>query len=108
MKFTDRILIDRGDLSSEVSLLRLPYYQDLIIRKAKSKNVHVFLATQILKNMQTKPVPLIAEVIDLYNTLKKGIHGIQLSEETAIGDFPFECIGLISDMLKMVKKEKLR
>ncbi len=71
---------------------------------AKSKETNIFLATQVLKNMQVKPVPLIYEVIDLYNALKNGVHGIQLSEETAIGGFPEEFVFLIADMFEFVKR----
>lgn len=105
LKLTDYILIDRGDLSTEVSLLKLPYYQEMIIKTAKARGINVFVATQVLKNMQTQPVPLISEVGDLYNLLKKGIHGIQLSEETAIGNFPEECISLVIDMFEFVRSK---
>lgn len=103
LKLVNYILIDRGDLSSEVGLLKLPYYQEIIIKAAKDSGVNVFVATQVLKNMQTKPVPLISEVGDLYNLLRKGIHGVQLSEETAIGSFSEECVSLVIDMFKFVK-----
>lgn len=108
LQLSGSILIDRGDLSSEVGLLRLPHYQEHIIKMAKSKKTNIFLATQVLKNMQAKPVPLISEVIDLYNALRNGIHGIQLSEETAIGSFPEECVFLIADMFEFVRKQPKR
>lgn len=41
----------------------------------------------------------------MYNTLKMGIYGIQLSEETAIGKYPKECIGVIQKMLDEIKAE---
>lgn len=99
------ILIDRGDLSTDVGLERVPFYQKFIIEKALFWNRKVFLATQFLKYMQEKPIPSIAEVIDMYNTLKMGIYGIQLSEETAIGKYPKECIGVIQKMLDEIKAE---
>ena len=99
------ILIDRGDLSADVGITKVPIYQKHIIEKALFFNKKVFLATQFLKNMETKPIPTIAEVIDLYNTLKTGIFGIQLSEETAIGQYPLECISIIDSMLQEIKSE---
>ena len=65
-----------------------------------------FLATQFLKNMEENPVPTIAEVIDMYNTLKSGVYGIQLAEETAIGEYPRECLDLIDELTKEVSNEK--
>jgi pyruvate kinase len=40
--------------------------------------------------------------MDLYNILKRGIHGIQLSEETAVGRDPLECIQMIFDIKKLL------
>jgi len=92
MKKADNILIDRGDLSAEVGLQNLPMYQEAVITNARKLNRRVFLATQFLNNMLTHPIPLIAEAVDLYKTLKSDIQGIQLSEETAVGEYPVECV----------------
>ena len=105
LRLTRYILIDRGDLSSETGLVHLPYYQREIIKAAKSMGVNIFIATQVLKNMQTRPIPLIAEAVDLYNILNEGVHGVQLSEETAIGEFPEECVSFIREMLEFTYKK---
>ena len=68
-------------------------------------NRKVFLATQFLKYMEEKPIPSIAEVIDLYNTLKMGVYGIQLSEETAVGAHPEKCLEVIDRILEEIKVE---
>lgn len=86
------ILVDRGDLSTDVGLLELSSYQERIVERAKERGNNIYLATQFLKNMERYPVPLIAEVIDLHKTLKAGVQGIQLSEETAVGSYPVECV----------------
>jgi pyruvate kinase len=100
------ILIDRGDLSTDVGLLEVPKYQKYIIEKALFSNRRVFLATQFLKSMEYNPIPTFPEVIDLYNTLKTGIYGVQLSEETAVGKYPKECVEVIRDTLRKMKEEK--
>lgn len=96
----DHISIDRGDLSAEIGMLKLPAVQDRIIKAAKRAKKNIYLATQFLKNMEYNPVPLIAEVVDLHRTIKTGISGIQLSEETAIGKYPVECVKLVCDIYK--------
>lgn len=101
------ILIDRGDLSTDIGLIKVPYYQRHIIEKALARNKKVFLATQFLKTMETMPIPTIAEVMDLTNTLKQGIHGIQLSEEVAIGKYPLECLSIIEKIEKNVLNEAI-
>ncbi len=92
LREVDEINVDRGDLSTDVGLFELAGYQERIVEAAKRAGKKVFLATQFLKNMEKYPVPLIAEIIDLHKTIKLGVHGIQLSEETAVGKYPVECV----------------
>lgn len=101
----DYFLIDRGDLSTEVGLVNLSKYQRFIIEKTLTKNKNLFLATQFLKNMELNPIPSIAEIIDLVNTLKQGITGIQLSEETAVGKFPIKCLETLDEAYKSIEEE---
>jgi len=101
------ILIDRGDLSTEIGLVKVPAYQDYIIDKAVFHGKKVFLATQFLKSMELNPVPTIPEVIDLYNTLKKGIYGIQMSEETAVGKYPKLCLDTIAGLIDEINEERI-
>ncbi len=96
----DAINIDRGDLSADIGIMKLPAVQERIIDSALRVNKKVYLATQFLHNMQSKPVPLISEIVDLYRTVKTGVSGLQLSEETAVGKYPYECAKLVFDMYK--------
>ena len=98
------ILIDRGDLSTDVGILNVPKFQKEIIQKTLFYNKKVFLATQFLKSMEHNPIPTFPEIIDLYNTLQKGIFGIQLSEESAVGKYPKECLKIVFDILKNIKE----
>jgi len=93
------ILVDRGDLSTEIGIEKIPAYQKYIINKAIFYNKKVFLATQFLKNMEINPIPTIPEVIDMFNTLQSGIYGIQMSEETAVGRYPKECLDVIIKLM---------
>lgn len=103
----DYILIDRGDLSTEVGLNKIPQYQKFITEKAIFNNKKVFLATQFLKSMEHNPIPTIPEVIDMYNTLKTGIYGIQMSEETAVGKYPKNCLDTIIGIMDQIDDETL-
>jgi pyruvate kinase len=100
------ILIDRGDLSTDVGLLEVPKYQEKIIQKALFYNKKIFLATQFLKSMEFNPIPTFPEIIDLYNTLNSGIYGIQLSEETAVGKYPKNCINTVFDILEKINNRQ--
>lgn len=102
LKEVDSILVDRGDLSTEIDILKLAAVQDKIVKTAFKGKKNVYLATQFLKNMEKNPIPLIPEVIDLCKTLKAGISGIQLSEETAVGKYPVDCVRLVFDVLRNI------
>ena len=103
----DHILIDRGDLSTEIGLAKVPAYQQYIIDKAVFYGKKVFLATQFLKSMEHNPIPTIPEVIDMYNTLKSGIYGIQMSEETAVGKYAKNCLDTIVGLMDEINEERL-
>ena len=101
------ILVDRGDLSTEIGMEKIPAAQAFILNKATFYNKKVFLATQFLKNMEVNPIPTIPEVIDMYHTLRSGIYGLQLSEETAIGKYPKECLDTIVKLMGEIGSETL-
>jgi pyruvate kinase len=101
------ILVDRGDLSTEIGIEKIPAYQKFIINKATFHNKKVFLATQFLKNMEINPIPTIPEVIDMFNTMQSGVYGIQMSEETAVGQFPKECIEMIKTIMDEIESSSI-
>lgn len=101
------ILVDRGDLSTDIGIEKIPRFQKYIIDKALYFDVKVFLATQILKNMETKPLPTIGEVEALYEIFKSGVYGVQMSEETAVGQYVKECIAMLDQMDKEVLSERI-
>jgi len=101
----ERILIDRGDLAGEIGLLQIPHAQDQIIRFAHRHRVEVYLATQFLGTMESSPIPQVAEVSALYEIIKLGVSGIQLSEETAVGKFPLEAVRWIREVERLVNDE---
>lgn len=107
LPLTNYILVDRGDLSTDIGVEKIPRYQKFIIDKALFFDVKVFLATQVLKSMETKPIPTIGEVEALYEIYKSGVYGVQMSEETAVGQFVKNCVKTLLDMEEEVKSESL-
>lgn len=91
----DSVLIDRGDLSREIPLEYVPYYQKAIIRRANRWNRPVYVATNLLESMVTNRVPTIAEANDIANTLLDGVHGLVLAAETAVGTDPVGAVGMV-------------
>jgi pyruvate kinase len=96
---SDAVLIDRGDLSREIPLEHVPFYQKVVVRQANRWNRPVFVATNLLESMVTGRRPTVAEADDIANTLLDGVHGLVLAAETAIGVDP---VGTVDMVLRVV------
>jgi len=92
---SDSVLIDRGDLSHEVPLEYVPYYQKAVIRRANRWSRPVYVATNLLESMITNRQPTIAECNDIANTLLDGVHGLVLAAETAVGRDPVGSVDIV-------------
>lgn len=92
----EEFLVDRGDLSCDVGLETIERYQKQILHRAKQKGKKIFFATQFLTSMVESETPLIAEASSLADAFNCGVHGIQLSEETAIGKNPFAVLKFVN------------
>jgi pyruvate kinase len=104
---SNALLIDRGDLSRQVPLERIPEVQKAIIRTAKDRHRKVYVATNLLESMITLPTPTRAEVNDIYNTLLDGADGLVLAAETAIGAHPIACASMVVKMIQNFEKPEL-
>ena len=91
----DSVLVDRGDLSREIPIEQVPYFQKAIARRANRWNRPLFVATNLLESMVTTRLPSIAEANDVANTLFDGVHGLVLAAETAIGIDPVGAVDMI-------------
>ena len=97
---SDGILIDRGDLSREEPINKIPLLQKEIIKCANKSKKPVFVATNFLESMVKTKRPLRSEVNDIMTTLLDGADGLVLAAETAIGMYPAECGNMVRRMIK--------
>lgn len=98
---SDAILIDRGDLSREVAIEKVPLVQKEIVKQARLQNTKSYVATNLLESMIKKASPTCAEVNDIYNCLEDGVAGLVLAAETAIGDHPIKCVEFLKKIIKL-------
>jgi pyruvate kinase len=105
LKETDHIMVDRGDLSSEVGLENIAWHQNEILKQCLESNKPVIIATQLLKSMENKSLPYIAEISDITNATINGATGLMLSEETAIGKFPVESVKVLKTVANSIEKK---
>ena len=108
IKAGDNFLIDRGDLSKDISLEKIPIIQRKIFQiKKKSKlNKEIYIATNLLESMMYNNYPSRGEINDIYSNLEMGANGLVLAAETAIGKNPYSSIQYINKMIKIFIKEK--
>ncbi len=99
IKYSDMILIDRGDLSKEIPIKKIPLTQKIIINKARVQNTPVYVATNFLENMVENRQPTKAEVHDSILTVIDGADGLILSAETAIGKYPINSINILKNLI---------
>ena len=97
---SDLILIDRGDLSKEIPIEKIPFTQKIIIQKAHRYQTSVFVATNLLETMVEKKNPTRAEVHDVISTIMDGAMGLTLAAETAIGKYPIDCINMLNKLIQ--------
>ena len=105
LKFGHEFLIDRGDLSKETSIEKIPILQRKIIRDVKRKNKKVYVATNFLESMIEKPFPTRAEANDIYSSLEMGASGLVLAAETAVGKYPMESISFLRNIINIFKQK---
>ena len=101
---SDAVLLDRGDLSREVPLEYVPFYQKVIVRQANRANRPVFVATNLLESMVTNRRPTLAEANDIANTLFDGVHGLVLAAETAIGIDPLRTVDMVRNAIQAFER----
>ena len=97
---SDFVLIDRGDLSKEIAVEKIPFTQKIIIDKATRYGKGVFVATNLLETMVEKRKPTRAEVHDVISTIVDGAAGLTLAAETAVGNYPMECINMLNKLIR--------
>ena len=94
-KFSDVILIDRGDLSRQVPLSSIPSWQKIISKVVKKYKCKLYIATNLLETMINSENPTRAEINDIYNCISDGADGLVLAAETAIGKYPIQAVKMI-------------
>jgi pyruvate kinase len=94
-KSSNAILIDRGDLSRYYPIDSIPIIQKLIINEAKLLKTECYIATNLLESMIVNFYPTRAESNDIFSCLELGAKGLVLAAETAIGEYPKECVSFV-------------
>lgn len=105
LKYSDGIMVARGDMGVEIDYEKLPGLQKKFIRKCYQSGKMVITATQMLESMIHNATPTRAEITDVANAVFDGTSAIMLSGETAIGDHPDKVVKVMAKIATQAEKD---
>ncbi|MCD4756134.1 pyruvate kinase [bacterium] len=92
LKYSDVIMIARGDLGVEIPYEQIPIIQKQLIYRCRAVGKPVIVATQMLESMRHNIRATRAEVSDVANSVIDGADAVMLSAETSTGDHPIKSV----------------
>ncbi|MGE0764204.1 MAG: pyruvate kinase [Bdellovibrionales bacterium] len=104
IRLSDAVMVARGDLAVEVGQSLLPGIQKRIINMSNLLHRPVITATQMLDSMVENPRPTRAEITDVANAVIDGSDALMLSAESASGQYPFDCIRTMHEIISEVER----
>ena len=107
IKFSDGLMVARGDLGIEIPAEEVPLIQKELVIKSKKSRVPIIIATQMMESMIENLSPSRAEVNDVANSVMDGADAVMLSGETSVGNYPVEVVRSMTSIIKKVENSNL-
>ena len=103
IKYSDGIMVARGDLGIEIPSQEVPLIQKKLVYLSKKARIPVIIATQMMESMIENLNPTRAEVNDVANSVMDGADAVMLSAETSVGKNPVEVVSQIAGIINSVE-----
>ncbi|ANH78882.1 Pyruvate kinase [Candidatus Chlamydia sanziniae] len=104
VKLADGIMIARGDLGIELSVVEVPNLQKMMTKVSRETGRLCVTATQMLESMMRNVLPTRAEVSDIANAIYDGTSAVMLSGETASGQHPIAAVRMMRAVIQETEK----
>ncbi|MFA5948151.1 MAG: pyruvate kinase [Candidatus Gracilibacteria bacterium] len=105
IKEADAVMVARGDLGINMPPEQVPIIQKRMINLCNKYAKPVITATQVLQSMVENPTPTRAEISDAANAVFDHTDAIMLSNESAVGKYPFRATAMLTKVALTVEKE---
>ncbi len=102
---SDGVMIDRTDLSLDSSIEKIPFYQKMVLEKAREKEKIGIIATDMMLDMSESARPERSIVVDIYNAVMDNCDAIVLMGGTTTGKFTIETIDTMSKVLESAEED---
>lgn len=104
LKFSDAVMIARGDLGIEIPFYKLPLIQKRAIKLATDAGKLSIVATDMMASMAISPRPTRAEILDIANAVIDGAGALMLSDETAVGKHPICAVRAMRQIIEETER----
>ena len=100
IKYSDAIMIARGDLGKILPFSKIAYYQKIITKKTLLSKKMLVSATDYLFSLVNFTIPTRAEVVDLFTAFLDGIDSIMFTKEVAHSENPVYLLQVANEIYK--------